>query len=114
MNKYTFAQLSGIQPVCGEAQVSGREAQRMYKERYPQRQLPQLETNKRTAARARTVGTPDLEEAVLGTIEEKPFSSTCTIAHDLSPPTLTFCCISYRAVIHKGSVSRHMLFEHFY
>jgi hypothetical protein len=109
-------------PVYGEAQVSGREDQRMYQERYPQLQLPHhtvfasiyrrlrdydsLEIKKSTAGRARTVRTPDLEEAVLDTIEEKP--STRTTARDLSPLTLKFCCISFRAVTHKGSVSGHM------
>jgi hypothetical protein len=56
----------------------------------------------------RTVRTPDLEEAVLDTIEEEPSSSTCTTARDLGPLAMTFCCISYRAVTHKGSVSGHM------
>jgi hypothetical protein len=67
-----------------------------------------LETNKRTAGRARTVWTQNLEETMLDTIEEKPSSSTRTTARDLIPLTLTFCCISYRAVTHKGSVSGHM------
>jgi hypothetical protein len=55
-----------------------------------------------------TVRTLDMEEAVLDTTEEKPSSSTRTTARDLRTMTLTFCCISYRAVTHKGSVSEHM------
>jgi hypothetical protein len=51
---------------------------------------------------------PDLEEAVLDTIEEKPSSSTCTTMCDLSPMTLTYCCISHRTVTHKGSISGHV------
>jgi hypothetical protein len=58
------------------------------------REYGSLETNKRTAARPRTVRTPDLEETVSDTIEEKPSSSTRTSARDLSPLTLTFCCNS--------------------
>jgi hypothetical protein len=124
MNRYTFAELSDMHLVYGEARGNGREAQRIYQERYPQRLLPHcttfvsidrrlrdygsLEINKRTASSHRTVRTPDLEEAVLDTIEEKPSSSTRTTARDLSPLTLTFCCISYRAVTHGGSVSGHM------
>jgi hypothetical protein len=119
-----FFGLHGHCPVYGEAQVNGREAQIIYQERYPQRQLPHhttfasidrrlreycsLEINKRTAGRPRTVRTPDLGEAASDTIDEKPSSSTRTTARDLSPLTLTFCCISYWAVTHKGSVSGHM------
>jgi IS30 family transposase len=42
-----------------------------------------LEINKRMAGRPRTVQTPDLEEAVKDTIEEKPSSSTHTTLRDL-------------------------------
>jgi transposase len=85
--------------VYGEARGNDREAQRIYQERYPQLQLSHhttfasidrrlreygsLEINKLTARSPRTVRTPDLEEAVLDTIEEKPSSSTRTIALDL-------------------------------
>jgi hypothetical protein len=69
-----------MHPVYGEAQGNGLEAQRIYQECYPERQLPQLEIDKRTAGRARTVRTPDLEETVLDTIGEKPSSSTRTNA----------------------------------
>jgi hypothetical protein len=87
--------------VYGEARGNGREAQRIYQEHYPQRQLPHcttfasidrrlreygsLEINKHTAGRPRTVRAPDLEETVLDTIEEKPSSSTRTTARDQSP-----------------------------
>jgi hypothetical protein len=112
--------------VHGEARGIGREAQRIYQDPHPQRQFPDhttfasidrrlreygsLEINKHTAGRPKTDRTPDLEEAVfvLDTIEEKPSSSTRTTARDPSPLAPTFCCISYRAVTHKGSVSGHM------
>jgi hypothetical protein len=42
-----------------------------------------LEINKHMAGCPRTVQTPDLEEAVLDTIEEEPSSSTHTTAHNL-------------------------------
>jgi hypothetical protein len=118
-----------MHPVFSEARGNGREAQRIYKERYPQLQLPHhttfasigrrlrdygsLDINKRTAGRPRTVRTPDLEEAVLDTVEEKPSSSTRTTARDLSPLTVTFCCISYLAATHLGSVSGHMFMRTF-
>jgi hypothetical protein len=124
MNRYTFAELSDVHLVYGEARGNGREAQRIHQKRYPQRQLPHhttfasidtrlreygtLEIKTRTAGRSRTVRTRNLEEAMLDTVEGKPFSSTRTTASDLSPLTLTFCCISYRAVAHKGTVSGHM------
>jgi hypothetical protein len=116
--------------VYSEARGSGREAQRIYQESYPQRQLPHhttfasidrrlreygsLEINKHMVGRPRTVRTPDLEEAVEDTIEEKPSIGARTTARDLSPLTLMFCCISYRAVTHVGGVSGHMFNEHFY
>jgi hypothetical protein len=69
-----------MRPVYGKARGNGLEAQRIYQERYLQRQLPHhttfasidrrlreygsLQINKRTAGRPRTVRTPDLEEAV--------------------------------------------------
>jgi hypothetical protein len=109
--------------VYGMTRDNDHEAQRIYQERYPHhlshhitfpsidRRLwdyGSLEINKRTAGHPRTVRTPDMEEVVKDTIEEKPFSSTRTTARDLSPLALTFFCISYRAVTHKGSVSGHM------
>jgi hypothetical protein len=96
MNRYTFAQLSDMRFVYGTmTRGSGREAERNYQERYPERQLPHhttfasidrrlreygsLEINKRTAGLPRTVRTPDLEEAVLYKIEEKTSNSTRTL-----------------------------------
>jgi hypothetical protein len=73
MNRYTFAELSDMHLVYGEARGKGHEAQRIY----PQRQLPHRTTftligrrlwdygsqeiNKHIAGRPRTVQTPDLE-----------------------------------------------------
>jgi hypothetical protein len=48
-----------------------------------------LEIDKLMAGRPRTVQTPDLEEAVRDTIEEKPSSITCTTAHDLQIQHMT-------------------------
>jgi transposase len=100
MNRYTFAELSDMHLIYGEARGNGREVQRIHQERYPQRQLPHrttfasidrrlreygsLEINKLMAGHPRTVRAPDLEEAVLDTIEEKPSSSTRTTARDLN------------------------------
>jgi hypothetical protein len=122
MNRYIFAELSDMHLAYGDARGNGRESRRIYQERYP-RQLPHhttftsidrrlrdgsLEINRSTAVRPKTVRTSALEEAVLDAIEEKPSSSTRTTARDLSPLTLTFCCVSYRTVTHKGSVSGRM------
>jgi hypothetical protein len=99
MNRYTLAELSVMHLVYGGAQGNGREAQRIYQERYPQQQLPHhtmfasidrrlreygsLQINNCTAGCPRTVRTPDFDKAVLDTIEEKPSSSTSTTTCDL-------------------------------
>jgi hypothetical protein len=112
VNRYTFVELSDMHLVNNEARGNGHEPQRISQDRYPQQQLPHhttftsinkwlqeygsLEINKHTVGHHRTVRTPDLEEAILDKIEEKPSSSTRTTTHDLkSHPSTTALCDEY-------------------
>jgi hypothetical protein len=99
MNRYTFAELNDVHLVYREARGNGREAPKNVPETLPSTTVATpyhvridrqatagvwyIGDNKRTAGRSRTVRTPDLEEAMLDTIEEKPSSSTRTTASDL-------------------------------
>lgn len=100
MADYTLHELADMHLIYGEARCNGREARRLYAERFPQRRLPNhvtfqkldgrlretgvLRAARPDAGRPRTVRTVQFEEAVLQRIEDNPSTSTRAIAKDLN------------------------------
>lgn len=103
MERYTNSELADMHLAYGAAGCNGRAAQRLYAERYPNRQIPchaffarvhqRLSTTGSfdggRPERERSVRTPDNEEAVLNLVEDNPGLSTRDIARHvgISQPT---------------------------
>jgi hypothetical protein len=107
MVNYTNGEMAHIHYVYGLADGNALRARRIYSERYPNRQLPNVRTFTRLHQRLVETGsfarasdipgrpitrrTPALEEAVLNEIEVHPETSTRKIAADLNvSPTLVW------------------------
>ena len=100
MGDYTLNELDDMHLIYGEARDNGREARRLYAERFPRRRLPNHVTFQRLDARIRetgvfrtaqpdagrscTVRTSQFEDAVLQRIEDNPSTRTRAIAIDLN------------------------------
>lgn len=95
MEQYSLIELSDMHLVYGAANQSGRRAARIYAQRFPQRRHPahtmfqrldqrlretgSLRANMSETGRPRSV-TPDVEEVILGVVEEEPSVSSRAIA----------------------------------
>lgn len=96
---YTFAEMTDMLLVYGMAHCNGREAERLYSERFPDRRHPcratfasierrlrehgALSVHRPDAGVNRTLRTIQLEEAILELVENEPSTSTRTIARAL-------------------------------
>lgn len=98
MEHFTLEEFVDIHLTFGEARKNGREAQRIYRERFPLRRLPQHNTFLRVHNRLLETGsfkpqnmgnnnrlrrTPAFEEEVLNRVEEDPTASSRTVARDM-------------------------------
>lgn len=96
MQRYTNTELADMHLVYGQADCNARAAQRLYRERYPQRDVPDrrvfsnvhhnlcedgsLRGSRRSAGRPRVARTPAMEENVLDVVERNPRSSIRGVA----------------------------------
>ena len=97
---YTFEELADMHLMYGLAQGNGREARRLYLERFPNRRLPSHPTFASVDGRLRETGSfaisntcighsrsvraPEKKEYVLNRFQERPSTSTRAVAAEIS------------------------------
>lgn len=102
MHRFTFPELADIHLVYGMAEGNTREAQRIYRQRYPDRHVPHHATfmqvdlrlresgsfslRKQDTGRIRTRRTVEFEEEVLQRFETDPSTSTRVVGQELEAP----------------------------
>lgn len=121
MEKFPFNELADMHLIYGEAKCNGREASRLYKDRYPHRRHPDHKTfasiHRRLAengnfrrgdgaGRPRTARTPSFEEEVLDQVEQEPSTSIRKIAHCTRASKTTVGRVLQNHQLHPYSVQR--------
>ncbi|EZA62141.1 hypothetical protein X777_03748 [Ooceraea biroi] len=101
-NNFSFEELADMHLIYGEARCNGREAARLYEERYPNRRQPHHSTFasihrrlresgnlKRSggAGRPRTIRMIAFEEEVLNRVEEEHSTSVRATSHNMGAST---------------------------
>nr|CAI5830202.1 unnamed protein product [Callosobruchus analis] len=98
--RYSFEEMTDMLLIYGEAKNNGRQAVRLYEQKFPNRRIPHhstfasiemrlretgnLRTKRNNAGRPRTTRTVRIEEAILTNILERPSLSTRTIGKSIN------------------------------
>nr|CAI5842924.1 unnamed protein product [Callosobruchus analis] len=97
---YSFEEMTDMLLIYGEAKNNGRQAVRLYEQKFPNRRIPHhstfasiemrlretgnLRTKRNNAGRPRTTRTVSIEEAILNNLLERPSLSTRTIGKSIN------------------------------
>nr|CAI5834537.1 unnamed protein product [Callosobruchus analis] len=97
---YSFEEMTDMLLIYGEAKNNGRQAVRLYEQKFPNRRIPHhstfasiemrlretgnLRTKRNNAGRPRTTRTVPIEEAILNNLLERPSLSTRTIGKSIN------------------------------
>lgn len=116
MHRYSYAEMADIHLTYGAANGNGREAARLYAERFPQRRHPHHSTFPSVDRRLRETGTfrphladtgrprfvrtPQLEETILEAVSENPQTSTRSVASDVGVSNSTVWSVLHEQLLY--------------
>ncbi|GFV63403.1 transposable element tc3 transposase [Trichonephila clavipes] len=127
MPTYTHREMADMHLIYGMAKCNGREALRMYRAKYPGRQLPSrsffatlhrrlcetgsFNVHKLDTGRQRTTRTVDAEDRVLQELERNPSTSTRVVSRETHIPQATVWRIAHDEGLHPYHLQRVQALE---
>ncbi|GFW36497.1 DUF4817 domain-containing protein [Trichonephila clavipes] len=127
MPTYTHREMADMHLIYGMAKCNGREALRMYRAKYPGRQLPSrsffatlhqrlcetssFNVHKLDTGRQRTTRTVDAEDRVLQELERNPSTSTRVVSRETHIPQATIWRIVHDEGLHPYHLQRVQALE---
>ncbi|GFW83395.1 DUF4817 domain-containing protein [Trichonephila clavipes] len=127
MPTYTHREMADMHLIYGMAKCNGREALRMYRAKYPGRQLPSrsffatlhrrlcetgsFNVHKLDTGRQRTTRTVDAEDRVLQELERNPSTSTRVVSRETHIPQATVWRITHDEGLHPYHLQRVQALE---